>query len=163
MQTEKKRWLPSPAMLVALLALVVSLGGIAYALEANSVNSRTIKDGQVKLKDMNKNAKAGWAFIGGGDGGTKINASKGVQVQDLGEGILFVKFPYSVRKRAILTGMDNTSNDHYVEVDRCGGANGDINSCSPDANNNPKTLFVRTFQSNGNPDDAEFWIAAVPG
>jgi hypothetical protein len=150
-------------MLVALLALTVALGGVAYALEANSVNSRAIKDGQVKLKDMNKQAKAGWAFVGGGDGGTKINASKGVQVQDLGEGILFVKFPYSVRKRAILTGVDNTSNDHYVEVDRCGGANGDIGSCSPDENDNPRVLFVRTFDNGGSPSDAEFWIAAVPG
>jgi hypothetical protein len=150
-------------MVVAVLALIVAMGGAAYALKANSVNSRTIKDGQVKLKDMNKQAKTGWAFIGGGDGGTKINASKGVQVQDLGEGILFVKFPYSVRKRAILTGVDASSNDHYVEVDRCGGANGDIGSCSPDQNDNPRTLFVRTFQGNGAPQDTEFWIAAVPG
>src|SRR5689334_6085995 len=50
---------PSPAMLVAMTALVVSLGGNSYAavkLANNSVTSKTIKDGQVKRADLAKNA-----------------------------------------------------------------------------------------------------------
>jgi hypothetical protein len=50
---------PSPAMLVALMALVVSLGGNSYAavtLAKNSVTSRAIKDGEVKRVDLAKGA-----------------------------------------------------------------------------------------------------------
>lgn len=50
---------PSSAMLVALTALVVSLGGNSYAavtLAKNSVTSRTIKDGEVKRPDLAKSA-----------------------------------------------------------------------------------------------------------
>jgi hypothetical protein len=37
---------------VAYLALAVALGGTAYALDANSVKSRHIQDGQVKPRDL---------------------------------------------------------------------------------------------------------------
>ena len=50
-----KRYIPSPAMLVALVALFVALGGAAYAavtLPGNSVRSATIKNGEVKAGDM---------------------------------------------------------------------------------------------------------------
>src|SRR3954464_1873303 len=50
---------PSPAMLVALTALVVSLGGTSYAAitpAKNSVTSQTIKDGQVKRAHLARNA-----------------------------------------------------------------------------------------------------------
>jgi hypothetical protein len=50
---------PSPAMLVAITALLVSLGGNSYAavkLANNSVTSKTIKDGQVKRADLARNA-----------------------------------------------------------------------------------------------------------
>src|SRR4051812_30407824 len=50
---------PSPAMLVAVTALVVSLGGNSYAavkLAKNSVTSKAIKDGAVKRADLANNA-----------------------------------------------------------------------------------------------------------
>ena len=46
---------PSPAMVVALVALFVALGGSSYAalaLKANSVSSTHIKNGQVKRVDL---------------------------------------------------------------------------------------------------------------
>ena len=45
---------PSPAMLVALIALFVAMGGSALAVTAakNSVKSKSIKNGQVKTKDL---------------------------------------------------------------------------------------------------------------
>jgi hypothetical protein len=52
---------PSPAMLVAVTALVVSLGGNSYAavkLAKNSVTSKTIRDGQVMRGDLAQNAVA---------------------------------------------------------------------------------------------------------
>lgn len=50
-----RRLVPSPAMLVALLALVVALGGTSYAavtLAKNSVRSAHIVNGQVKAADL---------------------------------------------------------------------------------------------------------------
>jgi hypothetical protein len=46
----------SPAMVVALLALFVALGGSAWALSANSVTSRHIVDDTIKSEDV-KNGK----------------------------------------------------------------------------------------------------------
>lgn len=51
---------PSPSMLVALLALFVALGGSSYAavtLKANSVTSRTIRNGSVAYADLAKSAR----------------------------------------------------------------------------------------------------------
>ena len=50
---------PSPAMVVALVALFVALGGSSYAairLGKNSVTSRNLVDGQVKRADIKDNA-----------------------------------------------------------------------------------------------------------
>jgi hypothetical protein len=50
---------PSPAVLIAFTALVVSLAGNSYAavrLAKNSVTSQAIKDGQVKRADLARNA-----------------------------------------------------------------------------------------------------------
>jgi len=54
-----KRHTPSPAMIVALVALFVALGGAAYAgvtLSNNSVKSATIKNGEVKTVDLANSA-----------------------------------------------------------------------------------------------------------
>lgn len=54
-----KRHTPSPAMIVALVALFVALGGAAYAgvtLSNNSVKSATIKNGEVKTADLANSA-----------------------------------------------------------------------------------------------------------
>lgn len=51
---DKKRFVPSPSMAVALAALFVALGGTAVAavVAANSVNSASIIDGAVKRVDI---------------------------------------------------------------------------------------------------------------
>lgn len=51
--------MPSPAMVVALIALFVALGGTSFAavqLAKNSVRSKHIKNGQVKRVDLGANA-----------------------------------------------------------------------------------------------------------
>jgi hypothetical protein len=51
---------PSPAMLVAFIALLAALSGTATALQGkNTVDSGDIKNGQVKNKDIGKNAVKG--------------------------------------------------------------------------------------------------------
>jgi hypothetical protein len=60
---------PSPAMVVALVALFVALGGSSYAalaLTANSVSSKHIKNGQVKRVDLGKGSVNSSKVVNGG-------------------------------------------------------------------------------------------------
>jgi hypothetical protein len=60
---------PSPAMVLALVALFVALGGSSYAalvLTANSVSSKHIKNGQVKRVDLGKGSVNSSKVINGG-------------------------------------------------------------------------------------------------
>jgi hypothetical protein len=72
-----KRHLPSPAMVVAIVALFVALGGAAYAgvtLSNNSVRSKTIVNGQVKTVDLANGAVTGAKL--------RNNAVTGAKVKD---------------------------------------------------------------------------------
>lgn len=55
------RWKPSPAMVVAMVALFVALGSAGWAATAakNSVTSKSIKDGAVKGKDVKDDTLTG--------------------------------------------------------------------------------------------------------
>jgi len=71
MQRLKHLKLPSPAMIVALVALFAALGGTSYAaLSANSVNSRTIQNGTIRNEDFKDGTLRGQEFkrdsLGGG-------------------------------------------------------------------------------------------------
>jgi hypothetical protein len=46
---------PSPAMLVALTALFISLGGVSYGVATGSIDSREIKNNTVRTKDIRNN------------------------------------------------------------------------------------------------------------
>jgi hypothetical protein len=48
----RKKYLPTPAMFVAILALLVALGGSAYAV--SKINSKDIQDGSIKTRDLNR-------------------------------------------------------------------------------------------------------------
>jgi hypothetical protein len=47
--------LPSPALVIACLALFVSLGGVSYGLATGSVNSREIRNNTIRSKDVRNN------------------------------------------------------------------------------------------------------------
>jgi hypothetical protein len=47
--------LPSPALVIACVALFVSLGGVSYGLATGSIDSREIKNNAVNSKDMRNN------------------------------------------------------------------------------------------------------------
>jgi hypothetical protein len=51
--------LPSPAMLVALTALFVSLGGVSYGLATGSIDSREIKNNTIRTQDIRNNEVRG--------------------------------------------------------------------------------------------------------
>jgi hypothetical protein len=46
---------PSPALLIALVALFVSLGGVSYGVATGSIDSREIKDNTIRSRDIRNN------------------------------------------------------------------------------------------------------------
>ena len=48
--------LPSPAMVVALMALFASLGGVSYAVATGSIDSREIADNTIRAQDIRSSA-----------------------------------------------------------------------------------------------------------
>lgn len=46
---------PSPALVIACIALFVSLGGVSYGLASGSIDSREIKDNTLRSKDVRNN------------------------------------------------------------------------------------------------------------
>jgi hypothetical protein len=82
--------IPSPAMIVALLALIISMSAGAYAAviaPKNSVVSKSIKNGQVKTKDLKANAvKAGQ--IADGSVGSADIADGSVGSADIADGAI---------------------------------------------------------------------------
>lgn len=154
-----KRRRPSSATVIALMALFVSLGGAAYALQANEVKSRHIKNNQVKPPDINKRAEAAWIFVVDNE---KDNGTPGVRVTHIDPGLYQVRFPFSVRGRALLaTPTDYESTQRDVSLLRCGGAGGDANCPSPYPNS-PRTVLVTTVTPGFAPADTSFWLAAIP-
>jgi hypothetical protein len=49
------RRLPSPALVIACVALFVSLGGVSYALATGSVDSRELRNNTIRSKDVRNN------------------------------------------------------------------------------------------------------------
>lgn len=79
--------MPSPAMLVAVVALFVALGGSALAVTAakNSVKSKSIKNGQVKTKDL-ANAAVNAQKLADAAVGTAKLTDNAVSTQKLADG-----------------------------------------------------------------------------
>jgi hypothetical protein len=68
-----RRFLPSPAMVVAVVALMVSLGGSAYA--ALTITGKNIKNGSVTGKDIRNHSLRGSDVKHDGIGGGSIKES----------------------------------------------------------------------------------------
>ena len=66
-----RRFLPSPAMVVAVVALVVSLGGSAYA--ALVITGKNIRNGTVTTRDIRNHSLSGTDMRRDGIGGRSIN------------------------------------------------------------------------------------------
>ena len=67
-----RRFLPSPAMVVAVTALVMSLGGSAYALV---ITGKSIKNGSVTTKDIHNRSLTGNDMRGNRIGGNAVKES----------------------------------------------------------------------------------------
>ena len=67
-----RRFLPSPAMVVAIAAFVMSLGGSAYALV---ITGKSIKNGTVSTKDIRNRSLSGTDVRRDGIGGGSVKES----------------------------------------------------------------------------------------
>lgn len=54
-----RRRLPSPAMVVALIALFSSLGGVSYGLATGAINGREVKNRSLTGKDLRRDSVGG--------------------------------------------------------------------------------------------------------
>jgi hypothetical protein len=77
----------SPAMVVALAALFVSLGGVSFAVATGSVGSREIKDGSVRGRDIKNSSLRGRDIRDGSLQGKEIHTGT-IQSRDVRDGSL---------------------------------------------------------------------------
>jgi hypothetical protein len=66
---------PSPALVIAGIALFVSLGGVSYGLARGSIDSREIRNNSIKSRDVRNGALVGKDFGRNSIGGPRIDES----------------------------------------------------------------------------------------
>ncbi len=169
----KRRRRPSPAMVVALTALVVALGGTAYAaqsIDGGAIKKQTIGAGKLKHKTLtgyqiNTN-KLGvvplarrakhtyWAVVNnpGGPGNAVLARASdaGMTAVEAG-GAVTVTFPANVSTCADVAGRNNAG----TSVPNPGFAQTNTSPANADA------IEVRTRNEKGANEDADFHLIVV--
>ena len=70
-----RRLLPSPAMVVAGIALFVSLGGVSYGLATGAIDSREVKNNSLRSRDVRNGTLTGRDMGGDRVGGGAVKES----------------------------------------------------------------------------------------
>ena len=71
---------PSPAMVVALIALFVAMGGVSYGVATGTIDSREIKNNSVRSRDLRNHSVTGKDIRQNSLGGAEIKESSLGQV-----------------------------------------------------------------------------------
>jgi len=164
---------PSPAMLVAIVALIVALAGTAYAaqtINGGAIKKQTIGGGKLKHKTLtgfqiNTNklgvvpaakraAHTYWAVVnnpGGAGNAALARASDAGITAAEGGGAVSVVFPTNVSVCANVAGRDNAG----TTVPGAGFAQTNISPANPNA------VEVRTRNEKGADEDADFHLIVV--
>jgi hypothetical protein len=172
MSTLKKKR-PSPAMVVAIAALIVALAGTAYAAQSingGAIRKQTVGGGKLKKKTLtgfqiNTNklgtvpaAKRAshtyWAVVnnpGGAGNATLARASDAGIAATEGGGAVTVVFPQNVSGCANVAGRNNAG----TSVPNAGYAQ--TNTSAANAN----AIEVRTRDRDGTGEDADFHLIVV--
>jgi hypothetical protein len=171
MSTLKKR--PSPAMVVAIVALVVALGGTAYAagsINGGAIQKQSIGAGKIKHKTLtgyqiNTNklglipaakraAHTYWAVVTNPANPTNATLTRasdqGISAVEAG-GSVNVIFPVNVAGCANVAARNNDG----TGVPASGYAQTNINPANPNA------IEVHTRDKNGANEDADFQLIVV--
>lgn len=168
-----KRGRPSPAMVVALIALVAALGGTAYAAQSingGSIQKQSIGAGKIKHKTLtgyqiNTNklgvlpsakraAHTYWAVVnnpGNPTNSTLARASDASITAVEAGGSVNVIFPVNVSGCANVAGRNNIG----TTVPNSGYAQTNINPANPNA------VEVHTRNKDGANEDADFQLIVV--
>ncbi len=164
---------PSPAMVVAVVALIVALAGTAYAAQSingGAIQKQTIGAGKLKHKTLtgyqiNTNklgilpaAKRAtdtyWAVVDNPAGPTNAKLSRasdaGITATEA-NGAVAVVFPVNISGCANVAGRDNAG----TTVPNPGFAQTNV------APTNPNALEVRTRDAKGASEDADFHLIVV--
>jgi hypothetical protein len=179
--TRFRRRLPSPALVVACIALAVALAGTGYAairLPKNSVTTVQVKDFSLLSRDFKRGqlpagpagpqgpagpagASARWALVSAS--GAVIQSSGGVTARHVGDGYYVLDFGSSIAGKLILASSARTSDDRdprgTVWAGECTtAAQGD--NCS--TGNDPRFVAVYTDDpGNGLRQDHAFYVAVL--
>jgi hypothetical protein len=164
---------PSPSMIVAMLALIVALGGTAYAaqrINGGAIQKQTIGGGKLKQKtltgfqiNVNKlgtvpTAKRAshtyWAVVNNPaspGNATLARASDEGMTAVEGNGAVAVTFPQNISVCANVAGRDNAG----TTVPGPGYAQTNVSPANPNA------IEVRTRDEKGAAEDADFHLLVV--
>ena len=164
---------PSPAMIVALIALVVALGGTAYAaqhINGGAIMKQTIGGGKLKKKTLtgfqintnklgivpsaNRAAHTYWAVInnppGAGNAALARASDTGITAAE-GGGAVVVAFPQNISGCANVAGRDNAG----TTVPDSGYAQTNTSPANPNA------IEVHTRDKAGANEDADFHLIVI--
>ena len=164
---------PSPAMIVALIALVVALGGTAYAaqhINGGAIMKQTIGGGKLKKKTLtgfqintnklgivpsaNRAAHTYWAVInnpaGAGNAALARASDTGITAAE-GGGAVIVAFPQNISGCANVAGRDNAG----TTVPDSGYAQTNTSPANPNA------IEVHTRDKSGANEDADFHLIVI--
>jgi hypothetical protein len=164
---------PSPAMIVALIALVVALGGTAYAaqhINGGAIMKQTIGGGKLKKKTLtgfqintnklgivpsaNRAAHTYWAVInnptGAGNAALARASDTGITAAE-GGGAVLVAFPQNISGCANVAGRDNAG----TTVPDSGYAQTNTSPANPNA------IEVHTRDKSGANEDADFHLIVI--
>src|SRR5919108_1941012 len=174
-----RRFRPSPAMVVACLALLIALGGTGYAatrLPRNSVTTVQVKDFSLLSRDFKRGqlpagpqgpvgppgpagAGARWALVA--PSGAIIAQSGGISSRHTGNGYYVLDFGASVQGHLIFASYSRSSDDRggpgELRAGPCTTATNEGDNCA--TGNDPRFVAVNTY-SPGNvlPQDHSFYV-----
>jgi len=167
------RMRPSPAMVVAMIALVVALAGTAYAaqtINGGAIKKQTIGGGKLKKDTLTgfqiNNNKLGtvpfaqvathtfWAVVNNpaSPGNAALSRASGPNIAAVeGGGAVTVTFPFNVSGCANIAARNNAG----TSVPNAGYAQ--TNASAANAN----AIEVRTKDKDGNNEDADFHLIVI--
>jgi hypothetical protein len=164
---------PSPAMIVAVIALIAALAGTAYAaqtINGGAIKKQTIGGGKLKKDTLTgfqiNNNKLGtvpmakiathtfWAVINNpaNPGNAALSRASGPNITAVeGGGSVTVTFPFNVSGCANVAGRNNAG----TSVPNSGYAQTNSSAANPNA------LEVRTRNKDGANEDADFHLVVI--
>ncbi len=174
--------LPSPALVLSMVALSIVLGGTAVAATTThsdaKADTKLVKKLAPSLSVKNAKQLGGvaagayerkvqWALVSK-TGTTILAQSGGISVAShAAAGEFYLHFPTTVAGHAIsLTGAYGASHEGYppvqIEGSPCGASTPDSTTCFATGTNIPSDLFVSVNDDTGTQVDRPFYVVVYP-